>query len=767
MINTNNNIDENFNPAVLQSVYDSSFDDINNKALENNVIPPKLKKYIEIDNIAEELSEEQLIDISQSVCQGVDIDKESRSDWADTYRKTLELIREDWQTKNYPWEGAANIKYPLVLSACMHFNARTIPEIVKNDRAVSVRTMSPDTPDFSKSDKAERISAHMSYQLLGQSEHWLSDTDKLLMMLPLFGVVFRKSYFDQITGIPETAICLPEDVIIDSAATSLSKAQRVTHVLYMSNNEIIENMRAGLYLTYDLKELNYSRDETKVEGDITNFNNNDMSITAYTVNKKDEAINDIVNVVYEQERWLDLDGDMYQEPYVVTVHKASNKVLRIVARYDESCFEFSDSGKFIKINPIEYFTDYHFLPNPTGSFYSLGFGTILLPINAMSNSILNQLIDAGTLANMTSGFYGADLRINSGELNIKPGEWKKLPSIPGTDIAKSIYPLVFKEPSQTLFSLLQFILDSAKQLTAVTDIMQGQLPPANTPATTTMAMLEQSQHIYSAILSRIYESLRREFNKLYQINRKYLNEEETFPMAEKSGIIRRQDYEAPDYAIFPVADPKLSSSMQRMLQAQALLDLTRFPIINLPKVLENYLTVIKVPDPKSYLVLNAPPSPDAQIKMAQVKNIDADTKKKDVETVATLADRELKAIGLANDKAKNQSESAYYGGMVNAKKIESIKTIVDIHKEASQPIVKESIREEEEMDSVTQNQMEPTMDVNLRIMQLEKMVNDLLTNKQAQIVPEQSVQMAPDQQNQQMQIAPQQQEQQIDTNQVG
>jgi chaperonin GroES len=710
------------NPEIAEGFSNMSLNDLRNKVYENNKIPNKLRHFINSENIADEIDEYERTKIVDICLRAAEIDEQSRWQWKETMTQAFDLIDPYYETKNYPWEGAANIKFPMIMSACMQFNARTNPEIIKHDRAVRVRLMLNDDPQHQLSDRANRLSGHMSYQLIGQSTHWVSDTDKLLMMLPLLGVVFRKSFFNTVTGQPDTTLCLPKDIIINDKTQTLDSAQRITHVLYMSANEILEGMRAGIYIDYPITELSETIDPEDKEQEIESYSSDD---------KEYARLMDVMHEVHEQHRWLDLDGDGYQEPYIVTYHKDSRKLLRILARYDVNSFEFNKKGEFTKINAKQYFTDYHLIPDPRGSYYSLGFGALLMALNATVNTTLNQLIDAGTLSNNGGGFIGSDLRLPKGDYRFKPGEWKTVPSAPGTVISQSIVPMPVKEPSQVLFALMQFLIESSKAITAVSDVMAGEQPPANQPATTTMAILEQGQQIYSSILYRVYDSLKREFQKLYEINRCYLNDEESFPLAEGVGMVTIQDYEQPEYGIFPVADPKVSSQMERLLQANSLMQLLAYPEVNHRAVIANFIQTLKIQDPNQFL--NPEPDPkdppplDVQQKQAELELLRM--KKADI-----LMKHENDAIANNIKEQEQQTKAAYYGGDLAAKKIDSIVKLTQLEQAATSQEIGTAVKEEESLTQSTQMQDQPVAALQ-RLDSLEEAVGQMLGNMQQQVIP--------------------------------
>jgi chaperonin GroES len=418
------------------------------------------------------------------------------------------------------------------------------------------------------------------------------------------------------------------------------------------------------------------------------------------------------------------------------VHKGTRKILRIVSRYDERSFEFKDNGDFTKIKATSYFTDYHFIPDPNGNYYSLGFGILLLPTNETVNSLLNQLLDAGTLANRQCGFIGSEFRLPSGDYTVKPGEWKKIQSTPGQVISANIVPLPIKEPSQTLFALMQFLIESSKQITNITDIMAGQLPPPNMPATSTMAMLEQSQQIYNGILYRVHDSLKKEFQKLYDLNRKYLKDEEGFLFAQQFNQVTIQDYESEDYGIYPVADPKLASQMQRLMQAQAMLDLAQFPQINKLEVLTNYLQVLKIAEPKQYLILNPPPPPEVALTNAK-------TKYTDMQTLSLLMDKELKAIHLNIMEMKEKAKTMYYGGKLATDKVAATVALAQLNQIETPEQVEKAVSEEEAITQGTQMQ-DQSPEVLQHLDALQKMVDQMMGQAQSTTAPQQMPGLPPE-----------------------
>lgn len=553
------------------------------------------------DNIAEGMDDGELLKIGSQVVKEYKMDRDSRAEWEDTIKKSMDIAKQVISEKTRPWAGCANVKFPLMSFGAIQFAARTYPELVKDGRVVEAHVSGED-PDGSRTERAKRISSYMSYQLLMENEDWEADTDRLLHMLPIVGTVFRKSYYDPVSLRPCAELCDPDKVIIHNSVKSVETARRITHLIQMYDNDIRERIAMGIYLDIDLKAVN--------------------SINTEMGDKSDAQDEDRYREILEQHRYLDLDDDGYQEPYIVTVHLASQKVLRIVARYDLHGIKLNKSGKkIICIKPVCYFTDYHFIPSPDGSFYSMGFGTLLYPINESINSIFNQLLDAGTLSNLQTGFIGDSVRIQGGEISMAPGKWTKV-GVMGQDIRDGIFPLPDKEPSQVLLSLLQLLISTGKDLTGVIDILPEDQQTQNVPATTILSMLDQRLKPLKAIFKRVYRSFKKEFDKQYRLNSIYLPDEKTyFTILNTKGAVAKQDFLEPDYEVKPIADPSMSSESQRIMKAQMLRTALNEPggnMLNAKLIMSNWVKEIDIPTPDKYIQDPPPPPPNPEAQKVQI-----------------------------------------------------------------------------------------------------------------------------------------------------
>lgn len=530
----------------------------------------KLQEYIGNVNIAESLTDEQLSEIGAKVVSGYDIDLLSRSDFDDINKKAMDLAKQVFEKKTFPWEGAAQVKYPLITVASIQFASRAMPEIVPNSGVVKIKVVGQD-PGAKKRRRGERVVEYMNYQITEEMTEWLDGTDKLLHTLPIIGTCFRKLYFDKLKGRVVSKFLTCDDVVVHAKAESLETARRISHKFHKYSNDIYEFTAAKIWKEYDFGTAQ-SED-------------NDESAPHFFI---------------EQHRWLDLDDDGYEEPYIVTVHKETRQVVRVVARYGDDDV-YAINGKLIKITPIEYFIKYSFIPNPDAGFYDIGFGSLLYPINSSINTVINQLIDAGTLSNTGGGFISRGIRIKSGSVKFEPGEWKKI-DILSQDLRAGIYPLPIREPSQTLFQLLGLLISAGNDISSIQNAMKGEKPGENVSAATVLALIEQGLKVFGGIYARIHRALGNEYKMIYRLNEKYMEPTHYFEVIDPEGaedpqerMIMQSDFNYKDHDIKPSADPSLSLEVQKTARSEALMAISGRPGLNEDEVTKTYLEAIKAP----------------------------------------------------------------------------------------------------------------------------------------------------------------------------
>ena len=431
---------------------------------------------VQTPNIADELKNDQLGEIGSRSFEEYQIDLRTLDDWHEKSEAAIKLAMQVAEKKTYPWPNASNVIFPLMTVAAIQFAARAYPAIVAGRNVVKgvvvgdddgIPVVAPDgspavrvdpatgqpaigpngpqimweVPPNAKRMRADAIGDHMSWQLLEEMEEWEEETDKLLHILPIIGCSFRKSYFETNSECNSSVLVMPQNLTVNYWAKALERAQRITEDLKYYPIEIEENERSKIWL----------KGEFGTAGD-----NNDR---------------DAPHEFLEQHRRLDLDNDGYAEPYIVTLHKKTHKVVRIVARYDADGVMFSKTTHQVrKIKPVNYYTQYNFLPNTEGGLYGMGFGQLLSPVNSAVNTLINELIDSGHLNNTQGGFIGKGLSMHSGSVRFKKGEFKTV-NVPGNVIRDSIVPMKFNPPSEVLFRLLGTLIDAGKEISSVQDVL--------------------------------------------------------------------------------------------------------------------------------------------------------------------------------------------------------------------------------------------------------------------------------------------------------
>jgi chaperonin GroES len=598
---------------------------------ERELLPEKLRYFwtwVMSDNIAEELDEDELNEIGAKVYRGYQLDIQSREDWDKNMGEAMKIAKQVKEIKNFPWPNAANVKYPLITTACIQFAARAYPELIQGHETVRCMVVGEDH-DGSKMEKAIRVSKHMSWQLVDEMEEWEDDSDRLLHVLPVMGLCYKKTYWSPIKGRNVSEFLLPDDVIVHYRAKTLETVRRITQRYEWYNNDIHERIEQGLWL--DIREFLTPTPQTE----------------GYDFDE--EAPHRFL----EQHRWLDLDDDGYEEPYIVTIHEESMRVVRIVARYELDGIRVK-GNKIIRIVPTHYFTKFSFIPNPDGSFYDLGFGLLLNPLNEAVNTTINQLLDAGTLANLGGGFLARGVRMKGGPITHVPGQWTPIDT-PAMDLKQGIVPLPYKEPSRVLFELLGLLINASRDISSVKDVLTGEQPGQNVPATTVLALIEQGLKVFSAIYKRIFRAFAKELKKIFQLNSLYLDENVYFQVLDTPMAVAKEDYDVHSLDVRPLADPSISSDAQRLSKAQALMALKGDKGINQDEINYRYLEAIRVPNIEALLIPPEQQTPDVdpRVKAAEI-NAEIDMQKLELEKKRI----ELEEMKLQIDMAKAQGEIA-------------------------------------------------------------------------------------------------------------
>lgn len=513
------------------------------------------KAAIESSNLCHLFSHDDLGTIGNTVWDGYTRDKASRSKWEKRMEAAMDFAMQVQKGKNFPWPGSANVIFPLITVAALQFSARAYPSIIKGTEVVRYRIASPEPTEL-QLQRARRIGRHMSWQILEEDLFWEEQHDRLLINLAIIGCNFVKTYFCSVRGHNVSELVMARDLVLDYFATSVEGAARKTHTLPMYRNDIFERVMSGTFR--DVRDEAWFNTPPAVSPQIPTSDQRKGVMES----QPDETS---AYRILEQHRNFDLDGDGYEEPYIVTIEETSRAVLRLVLRVDEeSQVTYNSRKEIVSIKPTEYFTKYSFIPSPDGGIYDLGFGTFLGPINEAVSSAINQLLDAGTLQNSLGGFLGRGVKIRGGVYTMAPWEWKRVDST-GDDLRKNIFPFPERQPMAATFQLIGLLIDYANRIAGTTDPVVGVNPGQNTPAETSRTMTEMGMQVYSAIFKRVWRSFREEFRKLFVLNGRFLPQE--LPFGSGPDSIRQEDYKDSSDQIAPVADPRISSASMQIAQA--------------------------------------------------------------------------------------------------------------------------------------------------------------------------------------------------------
>jgi chaperonin GroES len=606
---------------------------------------PKPKQGSILADLIEQIDDINLarhIDAGERVVEEYEIDENSRSEWVDLAETAMKFAIQTPQEKDYPWPKSSNFIWPLITQATIDFAARTYPAIVQGRNVVKGTVWGSDdgTPITQDSDpdgqplpqagpggqqvpvwkikpgekreRADKIGEHMSWQLLVEMPEWEPQTDQMLHQMPVIGGGARKSFRDPVADKNKSLFVSLLNLVWNYHAPSFEAAPRHTEKVILYPNEIIDLERSveddkpdsgGMFLP-----MEYGPGGTDGE-----------TFNGKPIGSSEHGDSATPQLFIEQHRLLDLDGDGYEEPYIVTVHLRSRKVVRIVARYDAEGIKASKDGDTIyQIKPNELYTLYPFLPSIDGGSYPMGFGQLLRPLNEGINTSLNQLFDAGHLANTGSGFVSDQLGMPSGQTLVQVGKFTRV-TTKGQDIRASVYPIPWPGPNPVLFQVLGALIEASEKIAGVASILTGDADIANAPPTTVLALIEQGMKFYTAIVKRVFRAEKAELAKLYELNRKHIKEDTEYQWGDESKQIAPEDY-APGGGVEPVADPTQVTDMQRLGRAQILMSAKDEPGIDRLKVLRRLFEAANIDQIDD---LFTPPDPNAaalqQMQMAMLQ----------------------------------------------------------------------------------------------------------------------------------------------------
>ena len=555
--------------------------------------PVVTEQYVHNANLAEIMEEGALASLASELQAKVKEDLESRSDWEEAIAKGLNLLGINYEDRSNPFLGASGVTHPLLSEATTQFQAQAYKEMLPSGGPVKTQILG--VPTKQTEDQAQRIKDYMNFQIMEVMEEYDQDTDQMLFYLPLTGSTFKKVYFDPTKQIAVSKFVPAEDLIVPYSASDIRTAERVTHMVRMSYNEIRKLQVAGVYKDVELSATDTGEDEgsiqettNELQGLYPNYSDDSYTLLEIHVDLDLEGFED-----------MDMQGQPsgIMLPYIVTIDQNSGEVLSVVRNFREQ-----DPLK----RKRQYFVHFKFLPG--FGFYGFGLLHTIGGLSRAATSILRQLIDAGTLSNLPAGFKARGVRIRNDDDPLNPGEFRDI-DVPGGDLKNSIIPLPYKEPSGTLAQLLGVIVDSGRRFAQVADAKISDVN-SQAPVGTTVALIEQGSKIISSIHKRLHYGQKQEFRMLAEI---FSENPMPYPyfVGNVAPQIMQNDFDG-RIDVLPVSDPSIFSMAQRLSLAQTQLQLAQ-AAPNLHNQYEAYRRMYDALDIKNIDGILPPPQPPAPV----------------------------------------------------------------------------------------------------------------------------------------------------------
>ena len=501
-------------------------------------------------NLADYIEEGDLQKLSDKLVASYESDKQSRKDWEETYTKGLDMLGFKYEDRTQPFAGASGVIHPLLAESVTQFQAQAYKELLPPGGPVNTEIVGEIVPEIEE--QAKRVKDYMNYQITHVMKEYDPDMDQLLFYLPLSGSAFKKTYYDGLLQRAVSKFVSSEDCVVNYMASSLEDAVRITHTTKIDANELRKQQVSGFY-----------RDIPITSGSVSTVDDIKEKIDELQGASNTVASDDDEHVLLEMHVDADITGFEDQSgiklPYIITIDQYSTKILSIKRNW----FEADQSRR-----RIDYFTHYKFLPGL--GFYGFGLIHMLGGLSRTATSVLRQLIDSGTLANLPAGFKARGMRIRDHDEPLQPGEFRDV-DVTGASIKESLLPLPYKEPSQVLFALLGFCVDAGKSFAAIADMKMGEGNEQN-PVGTTLALLERGTKVMSAIHKRLHYAQGVEFNLLARCFQMYLPPEYPYMVRGGNRMIKQADFDE-RVDILPISNPNIFSMSQRVMLAQQQLQL--------------------------------------------------------------------------------------------------------------------------------------------------------------------------------------------------
>ena len=530
-------------------------------------------------NLAEELENQEVLNIGKSLIRAYEDDKASRKDWEDQYSKGLKMLGVVVEDRQDPFPGASGVHHPLMSEAATQFQARAISEMFPAGGPVKTQIIGKQSDK--KLEQAQRVQDFMNYQVTNQITDYFNELDQMLFYLALAGSAFKKIYFDNSLDRICSKFVPADQFVISYENTDLETAERYTQVMKLTTNEIKRRQVEGFYRDVPV---------TQNQG-----GQNSSDLVQSTIEKLEgmsTSMSDKIHTILEIHADIDLGEDEsgLALPYIVTVDYESGQTLAIRRNWKED-------------DPLKrkrtYFIHYKYLPGL--GFYGFGLIQMIGGLQHASTGALRALLDSAAFANLNGGFKAKGARIEGGDITVSPGEWVDVEAY-GDDLRKSFIPLPFKEPSPTLLQLLGVLTESGRRFASIADAMVGQSAGSG-PVGTTIALIEQGSKVFSAIHKRLHQAQGREFKLIYELNGEYLDDEYPYDVIGERKTIRRKDFNDA-VNVVPVSDPNIFSQAQRIALAQTGLQLAQQApnIIDTKEAYRRFLQSLNIPDYQDLII---------------------------------------------------------------------------------------------------------------------------------------------------------------------
>lgn len=542
-------------------------------------------------NIAKDIDKETLVSIGQRVAKNYERDKKSMEDWSNSVKKGLDLMKQEWEGKSFPWENASNYKDPSLTQAAIKFGDRASLELLRTKNLVSSEIIGTETEE--KKNSSKNVTTYHNYQINHDMNDWRGITKKCFYVLPNSGVVFKNTVYDPLEDICESHLIQYPNFAINQATKSMEECRSFSIVLDFTDNEIFEKVNSGRWLELETEDENKGNDK---KGEAKG-------------NEEEEVISSEENPCnfIEQQCYYDIDDDGYEEPYIITIYYPTRQVVRIVARYDENSVSVrvkesddiislsdareqakeriteqfggeqmlevipiplpevdDDEFDLVKITPFQQITKYGFIPSSDGTFLDTGYSHLMGALVQQTNALTNQITDKGTINNLGGGFLSREFRKEKTINDFAVGEWKKT-NVPASLFSQGILPIPQQEPSPTLYSLNEKL---GMKIMEVMNTMDSNSLTSQTAPTTALAMIQEAMISTSALFQSILNSMSHEFQVLFRINQRVLDNDKYLAVVDNENADFQIDFQSSGFDIVPTANAEMSSKMQRTIVAE-------------------------------------------------------------------------------------------------------------------------------------------------------------------------------------------------------